>query len=99
MVESDTAPESSPRTRGEPDVARAGALIQAMQYAEAIKLLHRALHRAPTDPELHYLLGVAAFRSNDQDTALSAFKRSICPVSAKLAPVSLKLAQNGHLSH
>jgi tetratricopeptide (TPR) repeat protein len=56
---------------------RAAALIKARRYDEAKGLLEKELIRLPTDPQLHYLLGMAAYRSGDNAAALAAFQRAV----------------------
>jgi tetratricopeptide (TPR) repeat protein len=58
-------------------VAQAGLLIKAERYGEAVRFLQRALAQTPADSELHYLLGVAAFRSGDLARAESSFWQAI----------------------
>jgi tetratricopeptide (TPR) repeat protein len=76
MSERPTAAETA-MSADASSVAQAGALIKADRYDEAVGFLERALVRTPADSELHYLLGVAAFRSGDFARAESAFSQAI----------------------
>lgn len=58
-------------------VAEAGALINARRFGEATRFLEEELRSLPGDPELEYLLGVAAYRSGNDGVAGAAFERSV----------------------
>jgi hypothetical protein len=56
---------------------QAAGLIKAGRFDDAKRLLERELLRLPTDPQLHYLLGMAAYRSGDTAAALAGFQRAV----------------------
>jgi streptogramin lyase len=64
-------------TEPESPLAQAQALIDAHLNADAVRLLQRHLERSPADPAANYLLGLAAYGSEDDDLAVAAFTRCL----------------------
>jgi hypothetical protein len=56
---------------------QAAGLIKVGRYDDAKRLLEQELIRSPTDPQLLYLLGMAAYRSGDNAAALAGFQRAV----------------------
>jgi hypothetical protein len=74
----DRTTESATAGPDQKDVVSAAAdLIIARGFPEAIVLLRSQLVDDPDDAELNYLLGVAAYRFGDAETARDAFERTV----------------------
>ena len=53
----------------DPDVSRAGQLLNSSQPSQAFELLQGALQRHPQDPKVLLLAGLAAYRSDEIQAA------------------------------
>ena len=62
---------------GDPDINRAGQLLNLSQPSQALELLRPALERHPRDPGLLLLAGLAAYRSDQLRDALCYWKQSL----------------------
>ena len=77
------APSSDPprSAPGNPDYARAAALIEAEKFAEALPLLKKAEAAEPDNADVHNYLGYAHRKLKNYDAALRHYK-----IALRLAP-------------
>ncbi len=71
-----TVPEA-PQPPREVTYAEAEAAYQARRYAEAQELFERYLDRRPGNPWGHYMLGLAAWKAGNLDSAEESLRRAI----------------------
>ena len=76
-----------------PAFARAREAYRSGRYPEALKALRQAFLVDPANVDLNFLMGMAALRSGDYETAASAFDR-VLAMRPELDRVKLELARS-----
>ncbi|MBL8176672.1 MAG: hypothetical protein JNK48_18495 [Bryobacterales bacterium] len=85
--------QATAKSGREHPAAKAWALVEANQPAEALRLLENDLLRYPVDPYLHAVAGIAYYRMDNLDRAILHWKESIAIEANPSIEAMLKRAQ------